>query len=226
MIYKDIPTLPGYRAGSTAGVIQSCMGKKGLGRGKGTASVMLDTWHDLKHRTDRDGYLHVRAHRDRKKLYPMVHTLVLTAFKGPPKPGQQCRHRDGNKLNNDASNLLWGTVTENNRDRVKHDTIPHGENNKWSKLTVEIVLGLLRDTKAGVPVRQQAKQLGVTTGCLYSVLNGSTWTRITGLPRRRNGDKLAGETNRYKKLLNGETRGGRIVKSPNKNVPGASEAVV
>jgi hypothetical protein len=50
-----------------------------------------------------------------------VHVLVTTAFHGPrPSSGHVVRHKDGTRLNNEASNLHWGTVSDNLRDTVKH----------------------------------------------------------------------------------------------------------
>lgn len=53
----------------------------------------------------------------------VVHKLVVDAFYGPmPRPGMCVRHLDGNELNNNVSNLLWGTESENAYDRVRHGT--------------------------------------------------------------------------------------------------------
>jgi NUMOD4 motif/HNH endonuclease len=49
-----------------------------------------------------------------------VHKLVLTAFRGPRKEGQECRHLDGNPQNNHLSNLAWGSFWENRADWYKH----------------------------------------------------------------------------------------------------------
>lgn len=67
------------------------------------------------------------------KLYPMVklakggkkssfniHQLVLEAFVGPRPEGYVACHCDGDESNNAVSNLRWDTVTENNRDIVRH----------------------------------------------------------------------------------------------------------
>ncbi len=45
-----------------------------------------------------------------------LHSLVASAFKGPRPQGYVVRHKDGDKLNNRASNLLYGTPMENNHD--------------------------------------------------------------------------------------------------------------
>lgn len=49
-----------------------------------------------------------------------VHRIVLEAFVGLRPEGMVCRHLDGNGLNNNLSNLKWGTVKENYKDMVKH----------------------------------------------------------------------------------------------------------
>lgn len=55
-----------------------------------------------------------------------VHSLVAEAFHGPRPAGMQVRHLDGNKRNNAASNLRYGTPAENALDAVEHGTHPNG----------------------------------------------------------------------------------------------------
>ena len=45
-----------------------------------------------------------------------VHNLVLITFKGPRPKGQEGRHLDGDKDNNTALNLEWGTQEQNRLD--------------------------------------------------------------------------------------------------------------
>lgn len=54
-----------------------------------------------------------------------VHVLVASAFLGPRREGMEVRHLNGNSLDNNASNLQWGTTSENIRDQVEHGTHPH-----------------------------------------------------------------------------------------------------
>jgi hypothetical protein len=52
-----------------------------------------------------------------------VHSLVCEAFHGPkPSPKHEVRHLDGDRLHNAASNLRWGTASENRHDSVRHGT--------------------------------------------------------------------------------------------------------
>lgn len=49
-----------------------------------------------------------------------VHRLVLEAFVGPLPEGMVTRHLDGDHLNNELSNLAYGTYAENAQDTVRH----------------------------------------------------------------------------------------------------------
>lgn len=48
-----------------------------------------------------------------------VHGLVARAFLPAPSEGQEILHRDGNHENCAASNLRWGTRSENTLDQVR-----------------------------------------------------------------------------------------------------------
>lgn len=71
------------------------------------------------------GYQIVTLWRDGKQRTALVHRLVLEAFVGPPAPGQEVRHYDGNPANNALENLAWGTHAENEADKIAHGTHPH-----------------------------------------------------------------------------------------------------
>lgn len=72
----------------------------------------------LREYLDNNGYLTVRI--GRKSV--LVHRIVCIAFHGP-SPGRywQVRHRNAVRTDNRATNLRWGTVQDNARDRVHHN---------------------------------------------------------------------------------------------------------
>lgn len=74
-------------------------------------------------------YLQVRLSGRGRREFPLVHRLVCAAFHGPPPPGMEVRHLDGDARNNRASNLAWGTVSEN-----RQDTIAHGRHHQLVKM--------------------------------------------------------------------------------------------
>lgn len=54
-----------------------------------------------------------------------LHGVVAEAFHGPRPDGMQIRHLDGDKTNNRASNLTYGTASENAIDSVEHGVHPN-----------------------------------------------------------------------------------------------------
>jgi hypothetical protein len=64
------------------------------------------------------GHIYVLRRHSRPAL--LVHRAVLLAFRGPPEPGQICRHRDDNPAHNHLDNLVWGTKKENAEDRERN----------------------------------------------------------------------------------------------------------
>lgn len=78
------------------------------------------------------GYLHFSAMSSCSKTTLATHRVVLEAFHGPAREGEECRHLDGDPSNNRAANLVWGTRTENAADRVRHGTDGSGDRH-WSR---------------------------------------------------------------------------------------------
>ena len=75
------------------------------------------------------GHLRVRVSRDGVNSGPLIHRLVLEAFKGSCPEGMEGCHNDGNPTNNDVNNLRWATRSENQLDSVKHGT------HQWARRT-------------------------------------------------------------------------------------------
>lgn len=66
----------------------------------------------------KSGHLTVMLGRDGGTRF--VHALVLLAFIGPPPPGLETRHLNGNEQDNRLSNLAYGTRGENTKDKKDH----------------------------------------------------------------------------------------------------------
>lgn len=67
-----------------------------------------------------NGYLQTNFCVDGIRTRVAIHALVAEAFLDTRQPEQTCiRHRDGNKGNNRATNLSYGTVQENTDDNKR-----------------------------------------------------------------------------------------------------------
>ena len=74
-------------------------------------------WRKLRPHLDRQGYVYftVRPESNKPKKVKL-HRLLLMTFDRLPITGEICRHLDGDKTNNNISNLKWGTHVENTHD--------------------------------------------------------------------------------------------------------------
>lgn len=107
-----------------------------------------------------------------------LHRLICEAFHGPCPDGKECRHLDGDKTNNAASNLAWGTKLENEADRIGHGTTVRGENNPMAKLTYAKVQEI-KDyrSKTGDSYRLIGLKFGVSTMTAFRAATGQSWRK-------------------------------------------------
>ena len=109
-----------------------------------------------------------------KKVY--LHRTVCELFNGSPQAGQICRHLDGDKYNNAATNLAWGSHLDNSKDMLAHGNALFGVKNPMAKLTQEQVV-LLRQKReeTKMPYYKLAKQFGVSTMTAFRAATKRSW---------------------------------------------------
>jgi hypothetical protein len=125
------------------------------------------------------GYRRIGLQRggEKQKRY-YAHILVLTAFRGPRPPGKQCRHLDGNHLNNSLSNLKWGSALEQVADKKAHGTHLQGETAFLAKLKEGEVLKIRGLLSSGMRGTEVAKLYNVHTATISMIKLGKTWKHI------------------------------------------------
>jgi hypothetical protein len=104
-----------------------------------------------------------------------VHRLVCEAFNGPPPfEGALVRHLDGDRLNNLAENLAWGTHADNTADAKRHGTLKN-----YGKLTVDQVREIKAALAAGGETYEEiGRRYGVTGSCVYTIKKGKAWAWV------------------------------------------------
>jgi hypothetical protein len=108
-----------------------------------------------------------------KKIY--IHRSVCELFNGLPMPGQQCRHLDGKRINNAASNLKWGTASENNEDKILHGTNGEGDKNPMAKLTKKDVKEIRNRVASGESQISMCSIFNVSPMTISRVVRKETW---------------------------------------------------
>lgn len=127
-----------------------------------------------------------------KRFY--VHQLVLLAFVGPCPDGNECRHRNGRKLDNFLDNLCWGTPKQNGEDKVRHGNSLRGckhplynvglrgEQNPQSVLTRSDVKTMKRlyqkYNRGGWTLKKLAERFRVTQQAVHNAITGKTWSHL------------------------------------------------
>lgn len=134
----------------------------------------LGPWRELRPSRDAKGYLgltlcDVRT-GDRFKL--RVHRLVAEAFVLNPDRLPVARHLDGDKANNRATNLAWGTYLDNEEDKRAHGTYDLRRN---GTLTLALANEVRRRYANGERQADLAREYGVSRSTITRVCNGSIW---------------------------------------------------
>lgn len=79
----------------------------------GNGKTDINCPHLLSYGVDKDGYYRVVLSLNGKRRYVKVHTVIAEQFIGKIKPSKVINHKDGNKKNNDISNLEIISIKEN-----------------------------------------------------------------------------------------------------------------
>lgn len=116
-----------------------------------------------------DGYLlHTLRGDDDRQHTVRVHRLVLTAWVGPRPLDREACHIDGDRQNNHATNLMWGTRAENTahkalatpETRRRMARLPRRASHpEEDRNTSRVVLRLPPDVAASIRVRAEAEEM-------------------------------------------------------------------
>jgi hypothetical protein len=110
-----------------------------------------------------------------------VATVVCEAFYGPRPTGRHhAAHRNGNPLDNRASNLYWATPEQNEADKVKHGTRAWCERHGMHVLTdadVRYIRSVWVPGKRGLR-SALASRFGVTPEAVYMAATGRSWAGL------------------------------------------------
>lgn len=128
---------------------------------------------EMKPRPHRAGYKIVTLCNGGRQATTTIHRLVAAAFIPNPGGHPLVRHVDGDRSNNAADNLAWGTYSDNEADKIGHGTRRYGT--AKMKLNRQARTEALALAAAGVPRSQIAARFQVNQSTITRLVNGTTW---------------------------------------------------
>jgi hypothetical protein len=168
--FKQVEGYPGYRVSSN-GRVESYWTRRGR------LCIPTETWRPLKPIL-RNGYPTVNLAKGGKKTICKIHRLVLECFVGPCPPGLLACHNDGDRANNDQSNLRWDTQKANADDTLRHGTRAMGSRCRASKLTEDEVVEIRRLRDEGIAMGELASRFGVSSKNIEAIVNRRSWRHL------------------------------------------------
>ena len=125
----------------------------------------------------RNGYPIRDTGKGSSRIRFYIHRAVAKLFVENPENKPCVNHIDGNKLNNDATNLEWCTKAENNQHARRTGLIgPKRSGYTHNTLTLDEVL--LIKTFPNLPARFFADSLGCGIHNIYAIRKGKSWTHV------------------------------------------------
>lgn len=124
-----------------------------------------------------------------------VNRLVLIAFHGKPRKGDEAAHQDGDKLNNRSDNLKWMTTTENNRQRGEHGTQTRGSKINTAVLNEEKVAVIKDRLYRGERPYAIGREYGVHGDTISLIKNGRRWKHVAPAEDRERQSNVANRRN-------------------------------
>lgn len=168
--FKDIPNYEGIYQVSNLGNVKS-LDRKIYSNGK---FHYTQKEKFLKHCKTNNGYLYVVLYKSLKQKHFNIHRLVAESFL--LNKNQCVNHIDGNKLNNNISNLEWVTNSENHIHAYENGLKLRGEKCTMSKLTEKDVIDIRN--KKGITHQEIANIYNVSRRCIGKIINKKTWKHI------------------------------------------------
>ncbi len=127
----------------------------------------------LKAQKDSKGYLRVRVSLDRVKVTYKVHREVAKAFIPNPSNLPQVNHIDGDKTNNDVTNLEWVSNRDNCHHAIREglwDSVLQGARQENERRQRPVVASKNEETMLFASVREAERYFGSRHIC--DVLKG------------------------------------------------------
>lgn len=127
------------------------------------------------------GYVNVAIiNKSEGKITKRLHRVVAEAFIPNPENKPEINHIDGNKENNEVSNLEWVTSKENKRHAWENDlqVSVKGSEKPLAKLKEEDIVSIRKEYREGCIQMELAEKYGVARQTISSIVNMKAWKHV------------------------------------------------
>lgn len=177
--WKPVIGYEGIYEISNTGLVKSLSRNKHCGHEMSKPQITKE--RILTIRTDRLGYTRVKLSKNGVSKLLYLHRLIAKAFIENPKSSKEVNHIDGDKSNNEISNLEWCTRSENLKHAFKNGLkrAKKGEENNKAKLNVTEVKEIRKLYNTGKYTQVNiAKTFNVTSATISGIVNFNTWKEV------------------------------------------------
>lgn len=175
-IWKDIPNYEGYYQISSFGRVKSL--ERVIITNTKKKQVVKEC---IRKNVLIKGYCRVVFLNKQKRQNMPVHRLVAISFIENSLNKKYVNHIDGNKQNNNVSNLEWVTASENTthsyRLGLNYKTMT--ENHHSAKLKNRDIPNIIKLSKNGIKQTEIAIIYKVSPSVINSIIRGRNWKHIT-----------------------------------------------
>lgn len=174
-VWKDVKDFEGKYHVSSFGRVKS-LKRTRLGK---NASLVSLRERIMTLKVSKSGYNVVGLCIDGCKKHPSVHRLVAKAFINTVKDKDTVNHVDGNKQNNNVSNLEWANSSEQMRHAVKLELVEKRGSPKFTKAFKKEILEYSKNNPK-TSISELSKIFNTSERTAGRIVNNGVKRRITG----------------------------------------------
>ncbi len=170
-IWKDIKGYEGLYQISNLGRVKSLAREKknGVNSKQNIPEIILNIYDNGK------GYKRTNLCKNNIIKSNYIHRLVAEAFILNSKNEREVNHKDGNKANNNVTNLEWCNRKENVLHSCINNLVPKGNLHYNSKLTNEQIIQIRNDNRVQKII---ANDYGITQTVVSAIKLRKTWKHL------------------------------------------------
>ena len=127
-----------------------------------------------------NGYHSIIMHYKGKEYPASLHRLVAEYFIPNPDGLPTVNHKDGDKSNNDITNLEWMTSKDNSIHAANNGLLPVGEKSRLSRITNDIAISLCKELENNsMSIYELADKYHTTYNTVYDIYRRKSWKQIS-----------------------------------------------